>query len=203
MLVCVCAVALYADFSPWEFFQSDLVSCKYLYLYQYLSAVILFSFGVLILCICIFCLSYLCALALYADLFPWELLQSHRMSRKRLLSVGFLVFHHCCIENLGLRGFVLEKYMQVLNLNKRITDRRSKLLSADLLVGFYEIHTCTLFLVLPLSSYKGQWGSRLAAFIAKVFLYSLQKVFLARHFFPILLRQECSYSEQKGKEVSF
>ena len=107
MLVCVCAVALYADFSPWEFFQSDLVSCKYLYLYQYFSAVILFSFGVLMLCICIFCLSYLCALALYADLFPWELLQSHRVSRKRLLSVGFLVFHHCCIENLGFEGFFL------------------------------------------------------------------------------------------------
>ena len=167
MLVCVCAVALYADFSPWEFFQSDLVSCKYLYLYQYLSAVILFSFGVLILCICIFCLSYLCALALYADIFPWELLQSHRMSRKRLLSVGFLVFHHCCIENLGLRGFVLEKYTQVSNLNKRITDKRSKLLSADLLVGFYENHTCTLFLVLPLSSYKGQWGESFSSLHCK------------------------------------
>ena len=106
MLVCVCAVALYADFSPWEFIQSDLVSCKYLYLYQYLAAVILFSFGVLMLFICIFCLSYLCALALYADLFPWELLQSHRLSRERLLSVQLEDFWFSIIENLGLGGFV-------------------------------------------------------------------------------------------------
>ena len=99
------------------------------------------------------------------------------MSRKRLLSVGFLVFHHCCIENLGLRGFVLEKYMQVLNLNKRITDKRSKLLSADILLAHY-FWFCLWVLT------KGNGGSRLAAFIAKAFLYSLQNVFLARNFFP-------------------
>ena len=112
------------------------------------------------------------------------------MSRKRLLSVGFLVFHHCCIENLGLRGFVLEKYMQVLNLNKRITDRRSKLLSADLLVGFYEIHTCTLFLVLPLSSYKGQWGESFSSLHCKSLSLFIAKSISCETFF--------SYSFEAG-----